>query len=105
MAKAWASHGARKTGPSASRGMPGTASAACRAVCRATAKGSSGMLEIGLEGIDGNPDRRICIRAPQFARIEAHRVKPLRLFAFAGHEGVGKHVRAVNALDYADVPA
>jgi hypothetical protein len=31
MANAWASHGARNTGPLASRGMPGTASAARRA--------------------------------------------------------------------------
>ena len=44
--------------------------------------------------------------APQSSsRVEAHRVKPLRIIAFAGRYRIGKSVGAVQTLDYADVAA
>src|SRR5581483_3682106 len=49
MANACASQGARKTGPLASRGMPGTASVARRAIS-GLMDGESGMFEIRLKG-------------------------------------------------------
>src|SRR6266550_3533790 len=87
MAKACASQGARKTGPLSSRGIPGTASAALRA-----ASGwinFSGMFEIGLKRFDGNLQLWVRIRTPKVPRVEAHRVKPLRIVAFAGRYRIG----------------
>ena len=43
--------------------------------------------------------------APKLLGIEAHGVKPLRILAFAGSDGVGKDVGAVQALDHADMAA
>src|SRR5262249_41662430 len=103
MAKAWASHGSRNTGPSASRGTPGTATAA-----RMAARGSivtSGWLQIGLPGIDGNLRSGVAVFAPQFASIEAHGVKPLRVLAGSRRIAVGEDVAADDALDRAQVAA
>ena len=48
---------------------------------------------------------RVRVRAPKLLSVEAHRIKPLRIFAFAGSYGIGKNVRAVQTLDHADVAA
>ena len=48
---------------------------------------------------------RVRVRAPKLLSIEAHRVKPLRIVAFAGSYRIGKDVRAMQALDHADVAA
>src|SRR5262245_14930811 len=102
MAKACASQGSRNTGPSASRGTPGTAIAA-----RMPARGSidmSGALQIGLPRVDRDFGRRIAVRAPKLASIETHGVEPLRIFSRAGGVAVGKYMAAEHALDRADVP-
>src|SRR5262249_34783577 len=101
MAKACASQGSRNTGPSASRGTPGTAIAA-----RMPARGSSGMsgaLQIRLPCVDRDFGGRIAVRAPKLASIETHGVKPLRIFSRALRVAVGKHVAANHAFDGANV--
>src|SRR5262245_28644370 len=103
MANACASHGSRKTGPSASHGMPGTASRARRAAAGSIVM--SGGVEIGLERIDRNLHGRVALRAPQLAAVEADRVEPLRAFALPGHDAVRKHVTPVQPLDHADMTA
>src|SRR4030095_10880181 len=104
MANAWASHGARKTGPFASRGMPGSASAARWAVC-GSMDDDSDMFEIRLKRFDGNLQLWLRARAPKLLGIEAHGIKPLRVLAFAGNHGVGKNVSAMQALDHPHVSA
>ena len=47
----------------------------------------------------------IRIGAPQLAALEAHGVKPLRIFAGAGRMAVGKDVTAAHMLDDADMSA
>src|ERR1044071_4044466 len=101
MANAWASQGARKTGPLSSRGMPGTSSAACRAVS-GLMDGESGMFEIRLKSFDGDFQLWIRVGAPKFPGIEAHRVKPLRILTLAGTDRVGKDMSAVQPLDHTD---
>src|SRR6516225_6399940 len=54
-------------------------------------------LEIGLPGLDGDPDRRIGILAPQFAAIEAHGVKPLWTLASVDRVAIRKDVAPNNA--------
>src|SRR5262245_19367139 len=101
MAKACASQGSRNTGPSASRGTPGTAIAA-----RMPARGSSGMsgaLQIRLPCVDRDFDRRIAVRTPQLASIEAHGVKPLRILSRASRAAAGTHMAADHAFDDANV--
>ena len=65
----------------------------------------SDMFEIGLKRFDGDFQFRVRVRAPKLLSIEAHGIKPLRIFAFAGSYGVGKDVRAMQALDHAHVAA
>src|SRR5262249_40050710 len=101
---AWASHGARKTGPLASRGIPGTASAARRATC-GSMDDDSGMFQIRLKRLDRDLQLWIRIRTPKLLGIETNRIKPLRIFALADSHGVGKHVSAMHALDHAHVSA
>src|SRR5499427_318977 len=103
MAKACASHGSRNTGPSASRGIPGTASVARRVAARSMA--ISGRLQIGLESFDRYRHRRIGVIAPQFARVEADGVEPLRMLALANRGSVREDVATLHALDNAGVPA
>src|SRR5258705_12579253 len=100
MANAWASQGARKTGPFASRGIPGIASATRRA-----ASGSiddSDMFEIRLKRFDGDFQLRVRVRAPNLLGIEAHGINPLRVFAPAGSDGDRQDMRAVQSLDHTD---
>src|SRR5262249_15051303 len=104
MANAWASQGARKTGPLVSRGMPGTASAARRAAS-GSIDDDSGMFQIRLERLDGNLQPWIRVCAPELPGIETNRIKPLWIFALADSHGVGKHVSAMQPFDYADVSA
>src|SRR5262245_45955115 len=104
MANAWASHGARKTGPLVSRGMPGTASAARRAAS-GSMDDDSGMFQIRLKRLDGDFQLWIRVRAPKLLGIEAHGIKPLWIFALADSHGVRKHVSAMHALDHAHVSA
>src|ERR1044071_8957800 len=101
MANAWASQGARKTGPLSSRGMPGTSSAACRAVS-GLMDDESGMFEIRLKSFDGDFQLWIRVGAPHFPGIETHRVKPLRILTLAGTDRVGKDMSAVQPLDHTD---
>src|SRR6476620_4689607 len=104
MANAWASHGARKTGPFSSRGMPGRASAARRAAA-GSMDADSDMFEIRFKGFDGDFQFRLGIRAPKLASVEAHGVKPLRILALAGGDGVRKDVRAMQTLHHTDTAA
>src|SRR5262245_11803238 len=84
--------------------MLGIASAARRADSGSMDEFSD-MFEIRLECFDGNFDGRVRIRSPKFLGVEAHRIKPLRILALAGDDGVGKDVSAVQALDHPDVAA
>src|SRR5919109_1163306 len=104
MANAWASHGARKTGPLASRGIPGTASAARRAAS-GSMDDDSGMFQIRLKRLDGDLQLWIRVRAPKFLGVETNRIKPLWIFAFADSHGVGKHVSTMQPLDHSHAAA
>src|ERR1051325_9894000 len=104
MANACASHGARKTGPLSSRGIPGRASAARRAAV-ASMNDASGTFEIRFKRFDGDFQIRFRIRAPKLLRVEAHGVKPLRIVTLSNGGRVRKEVRAVQALDHADTAA
>src|SRR5207249_8525505 len=95
MTNACASHGSRNTGSPESSGMPG----------RLAAEVSSGRLEVGFPGIDGNLELRIALGTPQFAALEAYRIAPLRILARPRRVGVGKHVAAAHELDRAGVAA
>ena len=76
MAKACASHGSRKTGPSASRGMPGTASVAWCAVARSItpARDMARTRRSKPSASDRHP-------GPTAPGLEYHRIEPLRIFA------------------------
>src|SRR5262249_24603385 len=104
MAKACASHGSRNTGPSASRGTPGTAAAAGAPCARPHARLSRGIAR-GLERVDRHADGGIRVLAPQLTALEDHRVEPLRVLAPSRRGRVGEDVAAVDALDHADVSA
>src|SRR5215475_2737771 len=65
----------------------------------------SDMFEIRFEGFDGDFYRRVRIRSPKFLSVEAHRIKPLRILALAGDDGVRKDMSAVQALDHPHVAA
>src|SRR3954447_5840983 len=65
--------------------------------------GSANTLKVRLPRIDG--DRRPGVLAPQLERAEAHRVEPLRVLFAGDRMDVGIHVRAVHALDAADMAA
>src|SRR5262249_53377247 len=101
MAKACASQGSRNTGPSVSRGTPGTAMAARMAACGSIPM--SGRLQIGFPGVDRNFRGGVAPVTPQFAPVEAHGVKPLRILAGSRRIAVWKNVAADDALDRADV--
>src|SRR5688572_33220143 len=101
MANACASHGARKTGPLSSRGMPGTASATRRTVS-GSMDDDSDMFEIRFKRFDGNFQFRVGVRAPKFLGVEANGVKPLRILALAGSYGIRKDVRTMQSLHHAD---
>src|SRR5437870_1312992 len=77
MAKAWACHGSRNTGPCASAGRPGLASSA-RLAATGSIASMSRRFQIGLERLDRDLQRRVGIGAPQVTPVEADRVEPLR---------------------------
>src|SRR5919204_3448635 len=91
MAKAWASQGARKTGPPSSRGRPG----------------SSAGVEVVIPEIDVDVVVGRGGRSPELPPAEAHAVDVLWLLALAERVGVGKDEDAVvpihHALTAADV--
>src|SRR5262245_62686877 len=62
-------------------------------------------LHIRLPRVDRYPDGRVAARTPQLPTIEAHRIKPLRIFARADGVAVGKNVTSDDAFDGADVAA
>src|SRR5688500_12373032 len=103
MAKACASHGSRNTGPCSSRGMPGTAAVAWRAA--AGSNFGSGGLKVRLERLDRYGQRRIGMGAPEVARVEHHRVKPLRVLALPCRDRVGKDMAAAHRFDQAFMAA
>src|SRR6185436_18312811 len=59
----------------------------------------SSRIEIGLERVDRDLERRIGIRAPQLLAREHHRIKPLRIVTVVGCDRVRIHVAAVAHLD------
>ena len=65
----------------------------------------SSRLEIRLEGVDRYLERRIGIRAPQFATLENHRIEPLWIIAEIGRDRIREHVATVAKLDYSDLSA
>src|SRR4029079_13112792 len=103
MAKACASQGSRNTGPSASRGTPGTATAARMAACGSIAM--SGRLQVRLPGVDGNPRGGVAFITPEFVPVESHGVKPLRILAGSRRIAVRENVTADDAFDRTDVTA
>src|SRR4029453_1052109 len=78
MAKAWASQGSSKTGPSGGR---------------------SGGIKIGLPQIGRHGIARMAGLAPDVAGGKPHRVEGLRVFALAMRIGVGENMSAVQAHD------
>src|ERR1044071_6642598 len=78
--------------------MPGTASAARRALSDAT-DDDSDMFEIRLKCFDGDFQLCVRLRAPKLLGIEAHGIKPLRIFAFARGDGIGKDMSPMQALN------
>src|SRR5262245_17970423 len=100
MAKACASQGSRNTGPSASRGTPGTATAARMAACGSIPM--SGRLQIRFPGVDRDSRGRVAAIAPQLAPVEAHGVKPLRILARSRRVAVWENVTADDAFDRAN---
>src|SRR5262249_45131714 len=103
MANAWASHGWRKTGPSSSRGMLGTARIAARAP-EASLVATSRRLQIGLEGLDRYGQGGIGVRTPQLPPGEPYGVPPWRVL-LAGGGRTRKDVATHQAVDDADAPA
>src|SRR5262249_47972312 len=104
IAKACASHGSRKTGPSASRGMLGTASAARRATV-----GSILLIHAGSR-YGSDPTNAVLAgwagaRAPQLLALEHDGVEPLRVVALVDGHRVRKGVAAVHQFDHAETPA
>ena len=96
MAKACASHGSRNTGPF---GVAGNAGHRLRSrALRRRDRWRSGRLEIRLERVDRDLDRRVGVRAPQLA---ARRTPPCRAIADSRvpsiEARVRKHVAAVIA--------
>src|SRR5579872_4394403 len=65
----------------------------------------SSQLQIRLERLDRNFERRIARLAPQFAAVEQHRVDPLRVFTFADRNHVGIDVTAADGFDDAGLAA
>src|SRR5262249_30880816 len=65
----------------------------------------SGRLPIGLPGVDRTFRGRVALATPQFAPIETHGVKPLRVLAGSRRVAVRKNVTADDALDRADMAA
>src|SRR4051794_13301367 len=104
MANAWASQGARKTGPLSSRGMPGMASAA-RRTAWGSMGGDSDTFEVRFKRFDGDLQFRLGIWAPKLLGVEAHRVKPLWILTLAGSCGVRKDMRAMQPLHHAHTAA
>src|SRR5262245_55973921 len=100
IAKACACHGSWNTGPSLSRGMPGTATAEASVAASdcAISRCSSHRFEIGLESVDRHLYGRVGVRAPQIAVVEAHRVKPLRALGAGRDDRIREHVAAVHPL-------
>src|SRR4051812_45360064 len=93
MAKACASHGSRKTGPFASRGICGSAFR------------RSGWLKIRLPAVDRHAESRIGVSPPKLRSLEDHRVDPLRVLALAMRIGVGEDVAALTLLYDAELAA
>src|SRR5258708_2199128 len=97
IAKAWASHGALKTGPASSQGNSGKVmrNSGRFGLAEVTSVSlGSRVVEIRFPAIDAY---RCCarIRTPEFRGIEAHGIEPLRLFAQPDRVGIGKNVRAM----------
>src|SRR5687767_712615 len=103
MAKACASHGSRNSGPCSSRGMPGTTSMARRNVAGSTV--ISGGLQVRLEGLDRDRERRVGVRPPEVAAVENYSVEPLRVLAPARRDGVREDVAAAHCLDHPSTAA
>src|SRR3954471_16881657 len=64
-----------------------------------------GALQIRLERVDGDLQRRVSVLAPELARVEYHRVEPLGIVAAVRRGRIRKDLRAVIALDDTDMPA
>ena len=62
-------------------------------------------IEIGLERVDRDLERRVGVGAPQLAPVEHHGVEPLRIVARSIASVSGEDVAAVHALDRADLAA
>jgi len=62
-------------------------------------------IEIGLERVDGDLDRGVGVRAPQFAAVEHDGVEPLRIVALVDCDRVRERVAAVHELDDAETAA
>src|SRR5689334_9906632 len=76
------------------------------AVARRAASGSiSGGLKIGLPCFDRDLECRIGALAPQFAAVEQHGIKPLRILALADRYAVGEDVATAHAFDHPDMAA
>src|SRR5688572_13668956 len=93
MPNAWASHGARKTGPSASRGIAGSSPRSGGRIVM------SGPIEVVIPQVDVHELARGRRRPPQLLRAELHAVDVLGLLALLQRVGVGKDEDAVVAVD------
>src|SRR5271154_4872207 len=75
------------------------------AACGAGTSYRRRLLQIRFEGVDGNLDRGVGFRTPQFGTVKDHGVEPLRIFAQFHRGGVRENLAAQNALDQADMAA
>src|SRR5674536_400832 len=62
-------------------------------------------LQIRLPGVDRDGHARIGAFAPQFAAVETHRIKPLRVLTGASGVAVRENMTADHALDLTQMPA